>query len=320
MAMLSRVANHIYWMARYLERAENTARLISVNGSLILDLPPHARPGWYSLIAITGSDEAFRRSCPDAEESQVARFMVADANHSGSVLCSLQQARENARTIRDIIPREAWERINSLYLSTRDALPAGLAPMRRNALLGGVILGVQQIAGILDGAMSHDAGHEFLRLGRNLERADMTSRIIDVRCQDLPPEQAELLKPFENILWMSVLKSLTAYQMYRRNVQATVKRELVARYLLVDTEFPRSLLFCLQTVQACVKKLPSCSISLNALSPLLKSVLAVQPETLSHQQLHEFIDQVQIGLNRIHDALNRCYFGERPVAQMDVAA
>lgn len=320
MVMLSRVANHIYWMARYLERAENTARLVSVNGSLVLDLPPAARPDWRSLIAITGSGETFQRSHPEAGESLVVRFMVADAGNPGSILSSLQRARENARTIRDIIPREAWEQINSLYLSTRDALPGGLAPMRRNALLASVILGVQQIAGILDGGMSHDAGYEFLRLGLNLERADMTSRIIDVRCQDLPPERTEMLKPFENILWMSVLKSLTAYQMYRRNVQATVKRDLVARFLLVDSEFPRSLLFCLQSAQQCLKKLPDCSASLNTLRPLLKSVLAIEPETLGPQQLHEFIDTVQIGLGRTHDALNQCYFGERMPAQMDVAA
>jgi uncharacterized alpha-E superfamily protein len=179
---------------------------------------------------------------------------------------------------------------------------------------------VQQIAGILDGAMSHDAGYEFLQMGYNLERADMTSRIIDVRCQDLPPARAELLKPFENILWMSVLKSLTAYQMYRRHAQATVKRELVVRYLLIDPEFPRSLSFCLQKVEACLKRLPSGSVSLNALRPLLKSVLAIEPEFLTHQQLHEFIDQVQISLGRIHEALQRCYFGERPAARMDVAA
>jgi uncharacterized alpha-E superfamily protein len=131
MAMLSRVAEHIYWMARYLERAENTARLINVNGSLILDLPSIARPDWYSLIVITGSDKAFRQSYRNDTESRVIRFMVADGDNPGSILASLRMARENARTVRDIIPREAWERINSLYLNTRDALPGGLAPMRR---------------------------------------------------------------------------------------------------------------------------------------------------------------------------------------------
>ena len=310
MVMLSRVANHIYWMARYLERAENTARLVSVNGTLILDLPREARPSWLSLIAITGSIEGFRTRHPEDGETNVVRYLVSDERNSGSILSSIQFARENARTIRDIIPREAWEQINCLYLSSRTALRGGLAPMRRSEELAQIILAVQQISGILEGGMSHDEGYEFLHLGQNLERADMTTRIIDVRCQDLAPEKAELLRPFENILWMSVLRSLTAYQMYRRHVQSQVRSDLVIRFLMCDAQFPRSLRYCLLAAKDCISRLPPCATGLAALCPLLEELDNADPETLGQSQLHEFIDQVQIGLNQVHAALSGCYFGE----------
>ena len=316
MAMLSRVAEHLYWMARYLERAENTARLVNVNGSLILDLPKHARPGWASLISITGADEMFYKLYPSAAEGHVVKFMLSDDENPGSILSSIRSARENARTVRDIIPREAWEQINELYLRARENLSSGLSPKWRYAFLREVILSVQQIAGILDGAMSHDAGFEFMEMGRNLERADMTTRIIDVRSLNLSQEaEAEALKPFENILWMSVLRSLTAYQMYRRHMQAAVKREAVLKFLFQNHQFPRSFRFCLDEVQSGLGRLPRSAQVIAALAPLTAQIEAANPETLGQTELMEFIDELQIKLGEIHGAIVGTYFGavEEPV-------
>ena len=319
MAMLSRVAEHLYWMARYLERAENTARLLNVNGSLILDLPKHARPGWASLISITGADELFYKNYPSAAEGHVVQFMLADEDNPGSILSSIHSARENARTVRDIIPREAWEQINKLYLKAREDLASGLSPKWRYEFLREAILSVQQIAGILDGAMSHDAGFEFMELGTNLERADMTTRIIDVRSLNLSQEeeQAEVLKPFENILWMSVLRSLTAYQMYRRHMQAAVKREAVLKFLFQDRQFPRSFRFCLGEVETCLGRLPRSAPVLAALAPLTAQVEAAAPDGLGQAELMEFIDELQIKLGEIHAAIGANYFGavEEPAKQ-----
>jgi uncharacterized alpha-E superfamily protein len=305
-------------MARYLERAENTARLVNVNGSLILDLPKHARPGWASLISITGADELFYKHYPSAAEGHVVQFMLADEENPGSILSSVHSARENARTIRDIIPREAWEQINKLYLKAREDLASGLSPKWRYEFLRETILSVQQISGILDGAMSHDAGFEFMEIGRNLERADMTTRIIDVRSLNLSQEsEAEALKPFENLLWMSVLRSLTAYQMYRRHMQAAVKREAVLIFLLQDHLFPRSFLFCLDEVQSGLGRLPRSAPVLDALYPLSAQVEAAKPESLGQTELMEFIDELQIKLGDIHGAIAATYFGnvEEPPRQ-----
>ncbi len=310
MAMLSRVAEHLYWLARYLERAENTARLVNVNGSLILDLPKHARPGWSSLIAITGADDIFYRLYPDAAEGHVVKFMLADSENPGSILTSIRNARENARTVRDIIPREAWEQINELHLKARENLASGLSPKWRHAFLSEVILSVQMISGILNGGMSHDAGHEFMNIGCNLERADMTTRIIDVRSLSLSQkDQAEALKPFENILWMSVLKSLTAWQMYRRHMQTSVRRDAVLKFLLRDGQFPRAFRFCLDTVENCLDRLPRSAQVLQALSPLKEQIEAGNPEKLGQNELMEYIDQLQIKLGDIHIAIGKTYFG-----------
>ena len=224
--MLSRVAENLYWLGRWTERAENTARVVGVNANLLMDLPHGIAPGWQPLILITGSEALYRERYSDYDERSVVRFLVADANYHSSILSSLVSARENARTIRDIVPREAWEQINELYLYARDNVQTGVSKRGRHGFLKHVIETSQAIAGTMSGTMSHDAGYRFLCAGRMIERADMTSRIVDVRSASLlSQEDATSLKPFGNVQWVSVLKSLTAYQMYRRKMQVRVRRE-----------------------------------------------------------------------------------------------
>jgi len=159
--------------------------------------------------------------------------------------------------------------------------------------------------------MSHDAGYEFMSMGCNLERADMTTRIIDVRSLNLSKkDEAEALKPFENILWMSVLKSLTAWQMYRRHMQASVKRDAVLIFLLQDHQFPRAFRFCLDQVELCLRRLPRNEAVLQALSPLKELIESTDPDSLGQTELMEYIDQLQIMLGDIHIAIGKNYFGE----------
>lgn len=308
MVMLARVAEQLYWMGRYVERAENTARLIHVNASLVLDLPRQARPAWFTLIAITGSAERFAKSDAEAGEGSVVRFMIGDEKNPSSIVQSLAAARENARTLRDVLPREGWEQINQLYLESRSQLPGGYHPMKRFEYLKHIILGAQQLTGILEGAMSHDAGYEFVRMGQNLERADMTTRIIDVRCANLSREADEALKPFENLLWMSVLKSLTGYQMYRRQKRAAVNRGDVLDFLLQDKQFPRAMGHCLHMVQDSLNNLPRPADALLQVRTLQRMLDECQPDGLDQSGLHEFIDVLQIHLGRLHEAIRQRYF------------
>jgi uncharacterized alpha-E superfamily protein len=306
--MLSRVANNIYWMARYIERAENTARLINVNTHLLLDLPKRARLGWEPIVDITSTPDYFYTLYEEADERSVIRFMVADAKNPGSIISSLAMARENARTVRDIIPREAWEQVNDLHLKTKRDASSVLTHRHRYDFLRSVILGAQTITGMLAGTMTHDEGYSFLRMGRNLERADMTTRIIDVRSATLLPEMTEDLTPFENLQWMSVLKSLTAYQMYRREMRLRISRPDVLRFLLQEERFPRAFFHTLREVESCLDGLPHNEKSMKLVKKLQQRLLRAKPEKLKQEKLHDFIDDMQLGLIKINASISTTYF------------
>lgn len=306
--MLSRVANRIYWMARYLERAENTARLINVNGHLLMDLPMRTQVGWYPLVEIMGAEPLFESLYDDHSERNVVKFLVGDQRNPGSILSSLSNARENARTVRDIIPREGWEQINELYLKVRQDLQAAYSQRRRYDYLYSLILGNQQITGLFAGTMTHDTGYAFMRIGRNLERADMTTRIIDVRSADLLPQEGAVLSPFETIQWMSVLKSLTAYQMYRRGVRLQVHRPDVLEFLFKSRNFPRAVYHCISEVANCLEALPHNEEPLRQVTHMQRMLSSTELDTITQSALHEYIDELQIGLAEIGRLIGEAYF------------
>lgn len=306
--MLSRVAEGLYWMARYLERAENTARIINVNSHLLLDLPKRVQLGWDPIIEILGMRESFSSLYDTADPRNAVYFLVGEPSNTASILSCLNLSRENARTIRDIIPREAWEQINRLYLEAKSQFQGGAWRKSLYDFLGRVILGSQTISGLLDGAMTHDQGYNFLIMGRSLERADMTTRIIDVRSANLLPETNEELKPFENIQWMSILKSLTAYQMYRHDVHVRVQGPAVLKYLFLNERFPRSFLYSILVVASCCRDLPPDDGPLKALEGVKKHLTDGDPSSLNQAELHQFIDELQLGLADVHTAITNAYF------------
>lgn len=308
-AMLSRVAENVYWMARYVERAENTARLVNVNTQLLMDLPGRVRFGWDTLVEITGGEEVFRALRRRPTERNVVRFMTGDRGNPGSILSSLAAARAAARAARDILPHEAWEQVNAVYLEAERslALRPGL-PRARFGPLNEVVLGCQLVVGILEGTMSRDAGFEFLRAGRHLERADMTTRIIDVRSASLIPGANTDLTPFENILWMGVLRSLSGYQMYRRRTHGIVRRPDVLAFLLKDADFPRSFLRCVSRVEGSLHNLPHHAIPLRTAASVRRLVAEVAPGELTQIELHQFIDDLQLGLAALDQQIQATYF------------
>lgn len=306
--MLSRVANRLYWMARYLERAENTARLINVNTHLLLDLPKRVRLGWEPIINITSQLDFFHSLYEESDEHSVIRFMVTDTRNSDSILSALNLARENTRTIRDIVPREAWEQVNVLCLNAKTNARGVVTQRHRYDYLRSVILGVQTISGMLAGTMTHDEGYSFLRMGRNLERADMTTRIIDVRSATLLPDVIEEFSPLENLQWISVLKSLTAYQMYRREMRQRVRRIDVLKFLLQEKRFPRSFYHTLCQVSDCLHDLPRNDASLQHLAQLQQELLRTNLQGLSQETLHSFIDDLQFGIIKINNKISETYF------------
>jgi len=307
--MLSKVAEYIYWMARYVERAENIARLISVNANLLLDLPKGIAPGWEPLIWITEGQALYDSLQGDYSERAVLRFLIGEKENKSSLLNSLAAARENARAIRDIIPREAWEHLNGLYLSAKENLQSGLTKSGRFAYLNQIIVGSQTLTGLLASTMLRDQGYSSLRCGRNLERADMTTRIIDVRSANLLPSESEL-RPFESIQWVSVLKSMTGYQMYRRSEQVQVTRTGVLRFLFQAREFPRSVMHCIEVVEEAVSHLPRNESVLKKTRKLKKMLMRADIQLLKANQeaLHQYIDEVQISLAQLHNEIAKTWF------------
>ncbi|MGA9990967.1 MAG: alpha-E domain-containing protein, partial [Thiobacillaceae bacterium] len=232
--MLSRVAESLYWMTRYLERAENTARLINGTSQVVLDLPRGASFSWNNLVSVVGLDELFHESYAQADENSVIRFLILDARNPSSILCCIQNARENTRTFREVLPAESWERINSLYLFLeRNAARATQGRLARYEVLNEVIERRQSIIGLLMGSMSMDLAYQFIRLGLNLELADMSTRIIDVNSAVLLPREGSTEAEAER-LWMATLNALSAYQMYRRHVSVHVRGRQVLDFVLKD--------------------------------------------------------------------------------------
>lgn len=310
--MLSRVAERMYWFGRYCERSENIARLINVNASVSLDLPGMVKHMWSDLIEITGSAGLFYEKYPEADERSVLRFMLTDRSNSGSLICSVGAARENARTAREIIPTEAWEKINEFHLYVKQNSDRALGKNTRHKYLTDIITYCQQMTGLLFGGMSHGNAYNFIRIGRNLERMDMTTRILDVGCINLLQEQADIPDAYDNILWMNVLRSLSAYQMYRQNVKDRVNGEDVVDFLIKDREFPRAVNQCLAELENCFSMLPGHDLPLRTVTHAQRVVNKMDTSKLMQSGLHEYIDGIQVDIADIHESVQQTWFGYIP--------
>jgi uncharacterized alpha-E superfamily protein len=309
--VLARVVENVYWLARYLERAENTARLISVNTNLLLDLPKGYAPGWQPLIDITGSRENFDARAGRADERDIVQFLLADSANPGSIVSSFNMARENARTLRDIFPTESWELLNQFFQEFTEELPTGLNKRTRFNFLKRIILTSQTITGALEGTMNRNDAYTFLMLGRNLERADMTSRIVDVRSAQLLPDDAPELRPFDTIQWMSVLKSLSGYEMYRLSRRTRVSRTDVLEFVVRGEQFPRACLFSLKQIEQCLLVLPRSAGVLDALAGVIRFLGEAELAALDQPGLHELIDRLQLHIIGVHAGIAQTYFPSR---------
>lgn len=308
--MLARTAERMYWFGRYNERAENTARLVTVNANLLLDLPGMVKHVWADLINITGGASRFHERFSRTDERNVVKFILADENNPASLVNCVRMARENARITREIIPTEAWEKINEFHLYVRKNVDKALKREGRHKFLNDVLTHCSQMTGLIQDNMSHGNAYEFIRIGRNLERADMTTRIVDVGCINLMTENSGIPDSYDNILWMNVLRSLSAYQMYRQYVLDRVNGEDVVAFLVKDTEFPRSVGHCLFELESSFSRLPHNDLSLRSINHSRRVINEADVEKLmDSNRLHTFIDEIQIDLAEIHTQVAQTWFG-----------
>lgn len=321
--MLSRVAESIYWMNRYIERAENVARFIDANFNMILDLPVGTTEQWEPLVVTSGDHEWFQERYEQATRENVIQFLTFDPEYPSSILSCLRAARENARSVREYISSEMWEQINKFYLMVRGAAPIGSTPNHALELphqfFVEVMMSSHLYAGITDNTMAHGDGWHFGRLGRMLERADKTSRILDVKYYILLPSVAYIGTPFDNVLWGALLRSTSAFEMYRKRYGRILPDNIV-EFLVLDREFPRAILFGLIKAEDSLRAISGTPVGTfrnpaeQALGRLRSEFNYTHVEEIINPGLHEFLDVTQTRLNQIGSAIHKTFFALRPVA------
>jgi uncharacterized alpha-E superfamily protein len=272
-------------------------------------LPRGASFGWDVLLMAAGLDDLYGRHHDAANEAEIMRFLIQDERNPSSIVASIHNARENTRTFREVLPMEIWERINALYLYTRDnAARATESRSQRYEVLNGVIERRQSIIGLLVGSMSQDLAYQFIKLGRNLERADMTTRILDVNSAVSVPDEAAAAQTARERLWMSTLNALSAYQMYRQHVCVHVEAGAVLRFLLRDSHFPRTVSHCLGEIETCLSVLVDYAKPLGIARAIWRRLDAMDLDHLTTDALHDHMDHIQADLADLHDAISRQYF------------
>ncbi|WP_140986844.1 alpha-E domain-containing protein [Asticcacaulis tiandongensis] len=308
--MLSRVANSLYWMSRYLERAENVARFVDVNTHLMLDLAlPVDQTQWLPLISASDDEDDFKARYEHADEKSVVRFLTFDDKNPNSILSCINRARENARTIREVIPVDVWERINELYHLTQahsrkrsvGALESYYNEVRRSG---------NHFAGMLINAMSRDESWHFARMGQLLERADKTARLLDVKYFLLLPKGEAIDSPYDNVQWGAVLKSVNALEMYRQEYHAINYRD-VTQFLLFSKRFPRSVHFSIDYASSALSNICSGMPANKALSDMYalnQRFLRTDATKILTSGLHEFIDDLQLSLNQADQSIYETFF------------
>lgn len=319
--MLSRVANSIYWMNRYIERADNYARFISVNFNLALDLPPDVPEQWEPLIIATADHFIFQEYYTESSRENILFFMTFDTRNPNSILSCLLNARENARTIRESISKEMWEYINQIYWTVKDAALASKdwELEKYQGFLENIKTGSQLFYGIVDSTITRGDGWHFGRLGRLLERADKTTRFLDVKYFTLLPEIEAVGSPLDLMLWSAVLRSVSAYNMFRQQYQS-VNPSSIVEFLLLDSKFPRSVMHCINQAEISLYEISGSSITKGytnhaekTLSKLKAEVIFTEIGDIYEKGLHTYLDEFQLKNNEVGKAIFETYFDSKPL-------
>jgi len=308
--MLSRVADNLYWMSRYLERAEHTARLVDVQLNLSLDqsrkTPPTAR--WERLM------EGLHIPLPDGgikDEYSMVQRMAFDKGHANSIINCIASARENARQVREKISSEMWLQLNTLYLEVGRTSLDRIWNAQPHEFFGMVKNGAHLFQGITDSTMVHDEGWYFIQLGRFTERALAIANLMDVHLVAQPLDKQELPVSMNDSYfeWLGILKCFTAFEAYCKVYNADLRSRQIAEFLLFNAEFPHSLRFCAEAMYAALQSIAEATnISKNSrahrLSGRLRSALSFDTvDDVIGRGTHDYLEDVRRQCIQIHDAV-----------------
>lgn len=327
--MLSRVANLIYWIARQLERAENTARIVEVNAALVLDLQARQDAddprAWEPLVFVTGSDEKFHELYGEkVTERSVIEFMLFDKRNPSSVLSCINAARENARCIRDQLSAELWETINTFYLRLKDDDFTRYAQLGAADYLAWIKTQTQLFHGVADAMLPRSGGWWFYDLGRHLERADNTTRILDIKYFMILPSLQAVGSALDMVQWASVLRSCSAFEAFRRSRRGDLDLSGVVDYLIRDETFPRSVRYSIAEVERCIRLIggrqdhAAVAATHRLVRALREDLAAADTKAIIASGLHEYLDGIQLRIEHIHDAVQAAYIdvGRQPAPEL----
>ncbi|MEN9865318.1 MAG: hypothetical protein RL748_908 [Pseudomonadota bacterium] len=256
--MLSRTADHLYWMARYTERAENTARMLDVTfqTSLLPQSEESAEQGWRAVLGISELQRAYDEKYPSVQAANVIDFMVREPNNPSSIVACLTAARENARAVRGTLTTEVWETQNATWLELKNLLKSPILAQDPSNFFEWVKYRSHLSRGVGMGTMLRDEAFSFIRLGTFLERADNTARMLDIKFHGAANSEVnDQEKATDYYYWAAILRSVSAFEVYRKVYRDVITPKRVAELLILRSDMPRSLHACMEAVQANLKDL-----------------------------------------------------------------
>ena len=296
--LLSRYAEALFWLARYMERIENLARILDVTDTFVRHGADQS--GWRSVIQINADEKPFVERYGVANAENVARFYLVDRENPTSILSSLFAARENARTLRPLISTEMWSQINVFYNRVRLLTEADAAPSRVSGLCAYLKEQCQAHAGITDGTFYRDQGWAFYNVGKFIERGDQTSRLVDIKYHTLLPTAEDVGSALDVSQWHALLRTASGYHAYRRIHPSGMTPSSVAGFLLMNSSFPRSVTLCVRQVEYYLNQLSSnyglrgAYTAQERLDELRAALMDQTIEQILGRGLHEFLDWVQL--------------------------
>ncbi len=311
--MISRVAEHCFWMSRYLERAENTARVLEVNQTLLLDFPVPLEQQWQPLLIISGIHDMPK----DADGETVQHHLTWEPSNPASITSSIAAARENARNIREVISADCWERLNYYYLWIQSSQARVLYHDDRSAFYSQIKRINQLMSGISEGTMSHGEAWDFFQLGKYLERACQTARILDVKYHILLPTVDQVGTPIDNAHWVAILMSCSGYEPFHMQRPGADPGIAVSDFLIFDSIFPRSVRFCLGKSRAAAYSISGRPIGRpgnaaeRALDDLVDWLNLTRIDDFVEAGLHQALTNVIDRIHGIGAAIHRSYFDQR---------
>ena len=310
--MLGRTANGVFWMARYLERAENTARLIEAGSRMALTRDAvTSEEEWRSLVTTVGQVRAYEAGHSGYSGIQVCNFLLREKGNPNSVLAMIDAARTNARAVRTALTREVWEAVNESWMNLKEMLTRPVREASLGQVLGAIRRQATLVRGALDGSMLRNENYNFARIGTFIERGDNTARILDVKYYVLLPSLAWVGSSLDNVQWESVLRSVSGDRAYRWLNAGAMDPRGIAEFLILDRRFPRSLAFCVGKLRSNLIGLAHQYGEEASAHELMRSLGTrfheTRIETIFESGLHEFIGEFIACNRQVALAIERDY-------------